>query len=106
YNVHRGERNSVSITIPYTTLFRTPWSAQIRAVSAAVLAAIAVWGLVGIRRRPESAPDLGVRRSDLIGNYLRFLGITIINPLTVRSEEHTSELQSRENLVCSLLLVK
>src|SRR5690606_37155532 len=27
-----------------------PWSAQIRAVSAAVLAAIAVWGLVGIRR--------------------------------------------------------
>ena len=60
-----------------------PWSAQIRAVSAAVLAAIAVWGLVGIRRRTESAADLGVRRSDLIGNYLRFLGITIINPLTV-----------------------
>src|SRR5690606_41426179 len=27
-------------------------------------------------------------------------------PATVRSEEHTSELQSRENLVCRLLLEK
>src|SRR5690606_24091925 len=27
-------------------------------------------------------------------------------PFTMRSEEHTSELQSRENLVCSLLLEK
>src|SRR5690606_40284920 len=27
-------------------------------------------------------------------------------PLSVRSEEHTSELQSRENLVCRLLLEK
>src|SRR5690606_39813920 len=29
-----------------------------------------------------------------------------INDRTVRSEEHTSELQSRENLVCRLLLEK
>src|SRR5690606_41617335 len=28
------------------------------------------------------------------------------DPLTQRSEEHTSELQSRENLVCRLLLEK
>src|SRR5690606_41507720 len=28
------------------------------------------------------------------------------NPYLVRSEEHTSELQSRENLVCRLLLEK
>src|SRR5690606_39893050 len=27
-------------------------------------------------------------------------------PMRLRSEEHTSELQSRENLVCRLLLVK
>src|SRR5690606_41779228 len=27
-----------------------------------------------------------------------------VNPRTLRSEEHTSELQSRENLVCRLLL--
>src|SRR5690606_40919702 len=30
----------------------------------------------------------------------------ILNRMTVRSEEHTSELQSRENLVCRLLLEK
>src|SRR5690606_40642247 len=30
----------------------------------------------------------------------------IVLPLAVRSEEHTSELQSRENLVCRLLLEK
>src|SRR5436309_7318600 len=29
-----------------------------------------------------------------------------INPKDIRSEEHTSELQSRENLVCRLLLEK
>src|SRR5690606_39493439 len=29
-----------------------------------------------------------------------------LNPSRVRSEEHTSELQSRENLVCRLLLEK
>src|SRR5690606_40554449 len=29
-----------------------------------------------------------------------------VNELTSRSEEHTSELQSRENLVCRLLLEK
>src|SRR5436309_11707775 len=29
-----------------------------------------------------------------------------IDPLVLRSEEHTSELQSRENLVCRLLLEK
>src|SRR5207302_10699780 len=31
---------------------------------------------------------------------------TRISPSLVRSEEHTSELQSRENLVCRLLLEK
>src|SRR5690606_41759992 len=29
-----------------------------------------------------------------------------LNPIRTRSEEHTSELQSRENLVCRLLLEK
>src|SRR5690606_37904833 len=34
------------------------------------------------------------------------LDIMLLNRLTKRSEEHTSELQSRENLVCRLLLEK
>src|SRR5690606_39803050 len=32
--------------------------------------------------------------------------VVYVSPLKARSEEHTSELQSRENLVCRLLLEK
>src|SRR5690606_40270088 len=41
----------------------------------------------------------------LMEDFIEGLGITQ-NKLAVRSEEHTSELQSRENLVCRLLLEK
>src|SRR5690606_18777638 len=61
-----------------------PWSRPIRVVSAAVLAAIAVWGLANIRRnatQPSATPE--VTRSDLASAYFRFVGITIVNPLTV-----------------------
>src|SRR5690606_39755527 len=33
------------------------------------------------------------------------LGLSVVRRIIERSEEHTSELQSRENLVCRLLLV-
>src|SRR5207302_10299646 len=36
----------------------------------------------------------------------RALGLAIVVSVSGRSEEHTSELQSRENLVCRLLLEK
>src|SRR5690606_40034905 len=39
-------------------------------------------------------------------NYLWALPGRIMERMPVRSEEHTSELQSRENLVCRLLLEK
>src|SRR5207302_11325060 len=45
-----------------------------------------------------AAMAAATRRAD------RFVGLHFFNP--VRSEEHTSELQSRENLVCRLLLEK
>src|SRR5690606_39824847 len=35
-----------------------------------------------------------------------FVALFITMPVVLRSEEHTSELQSRENLVCRLLLEK
>src|SRR5690606_40096960 len=37
---------------------------------------------------------------------LKGMGALVTNSATARSEEHTSELQSRENLVCRLLLEK
>src|SRR5690606_41954461 len=41
------------------------------------------------------------------GNRLRkLIGKSLEDPQLLRSEEHTSELQSRENLVCRLLLEK
>src|SRR5690606_41820879 len=49
-----------------------------------------VIGAPGMIRSVDASPD---------GRYFRVTR-------TVRSEEHTSELQSRENLVCRLLLEK
>src|SRR5690606_39442323 len=79
---------------PYTTLFRSPAPASVRSPR----------GRSGRDRRapcrartdhPRSLPDRGYDRS----------GAT--DPRrSCRSEEHTSELQSRENLVCRLLLEK
>src|SRR5690625_6685964 len=39
-------------------------------------------------------------------NQARFLNLVIVVKTTLRSEEHTSELQSRGHLVCRLLLGK
>src|SRR5690606_41117690 len=46
-----------------------------------------------------------------VGPYISFvvrllIGFGLVFELPVRSEEHTSELESRENLVCRLLLEK
>src|SRR3712207_7762205 len=81
-----------STLFPYTTLFR----------SVEYLA-----GRVGIQLRyeegsgPRSGPDTGSRRRliDAHGVAAQFYG-------EQRSEEHTSELQSRQYLVCRLLLEK
>src|SRR5690606_41275760 len=82
--------------LPYPTLFRSSpvsWAAVVRPMGASV------------RRRfleVDFAPPFGRQRkvplAD-IGSLLRPQG-------GERSEEHTSELQSRENLVCRLLLEK
>src|SRR3712207_8821477 len=73
-----------STLFPYTTLFRSPAAAD--PTPALVLSASA--------RSPPEAPDLVSR------------GATIAVTRTPRSEEHTSELQSRQYLVCRLLLEK
>jgi len=60
-----------------------PWAQPIRLVSAGVLIAIAVTGLVRRRRFENVAVEVVVRRGELVRTYGRFLGLTIINPLTV-----------------------
>src|SRR5947208_7458045 len=82
-----------STVFPYTTLFR---SRSIRRVTRAL---IQKRGRAGVRALiiGERPPDLGAVRVDMI---LYLAG------RRVRSEEHTSELQSPDHLVCRLLLEK
>src|SRR3712207_8639615 len=82
-----------STLFPYTTLFRSRYvPAYVAAqLGGAVLAAITVWSVHG---------DAG-REQAVLGATLPVDGVS-----GVRSEEHTSELQSRQYLVCRLLLEK
>src|SRR5216684_5308225 len=61
-----------------------------------------------IRRPPRSTlfPYTTLFRSDLDGSVHRGRQGPLTLPAEVRSEEHTSELQSRLHLVCRLLLEK
>src|SRR5687768_18318832 len=84
-------RPPISTLFPYTTLFRS---------------VLAWWPLVLL------GAALGGRRGVALGGAacgLAFLGgepVTAALGLVPRSEEHTSELQSRLHLVCRLLLEK
>src|SRR5690606_41993440 len=96
-------RPATSPLVPYTTLFRSGPILLVR--------------LSGKRLRPGSM--LGAMWSGFIltlifhllpdspGDFLeRVLPFVASLGIALRSEEHTSELQSRENLVCRLLLEK
>src|SRR3712207_6851229 len=73
-----------STLFPYTTLFRSRWSIPTRSARA---------GLTF--RRVRSSRDGGTAHAPVSHAGVRD-----------RSEEHTSELQSRQYLVCRLLLEK
>src|SRR5690242_21327283 len=77
-----------STLFPYTTLFRS----LVRALAAAG-ASPSIGACACLRREFPGEPDAG-------NPHLRF------DEGRVRSEEHTSELQSHVNLVCRLLLEK
>src|SRR5690606_40732611 len=70
---------------PYTTLFRSPPVIHIVHSREHQRLIVAPHDLVRVEQHPHAC---------------------LLNRLAHRSEEHTSELQSRENLVCRLLLEK
>src|SRR5258706_6531221 len=79
-----------STLFPYTTLFRSK-----------------------MLRRRETLGSTGIGQNiaiphcrSLVVDHLRQCGMAMFCPIPVRSEEHTSELQSLTNLVCRLLLEK
>src|SRR5690606_41723075 len=91
---------------PYTTLFRSGSRAEDRAQR---------WAEPPGERRTRrpavsSAPGCpgrgGVLGDAAIGAVPARSARAVPRPIRERSEEHTSELQSRENLVCRLLLEK
>src|SRR3712207_7604039 len=87
-----------STLFPYTTLFRSRRE-RLRGERPAILYETADWRLFC---RPETLPQkAGCQPGDLRRVVLKEL---VDNAL--RSEEHTSELQSRQYLVCRLLLEK
>src|SRR5690606_41862226 len=68
-------------------------------------------GKVPVLIRTDNSRDLEMIPSDLsdftlFGGLYRYVNLVYAPKLSLRSEEHTSELQSRENLVCRLLLEK
>src|SRR5690606_41457807 len=83
---------------PYTTLFRS--------LSDFFDSSLASWLSEGDALSASPAPPwlMSLRRLSIFSPFSPTIAIT---PFTgTRSEEHTSELQSRENLVCRLLLEK
>src|SRR3712207_8960532 len=83
-----------STLFPYTTLFRSPPAG----------APSPLPHLAGPGRQGADHPDPGVGRVGTM-NAMSELKDRLRSDLT-RSEEHTSELQSRQYLVCRLLLEK
>src|SRR5690349_23491911 len=84
-----------STLFPYTTLFR---SCQVKQSTAECKDKERA---VGQHRRPGRRPLLSCGRRTTDG-AVREASCNVV----VRSEEHTSELQSRRDLVCRLLLEK
>src|SRR2546430_13679087 len=88
-----------STLFPYTTLFRSPFGiSEVSLLGAALLLLLS-----GRGREILRAMDWGI--------LLLFAGLFVLmqslsNNGIIRSEEHTSELQSQSNLVCRLLLEK
>src|SRR3712207_7053241 len=86
-----------STLFPYTTLFRSNTGGQFSKVQVERFRCASAGN-------PAAAADMSCNTSELGQDFAPDNEIAIaVNP---RSEEHTSELQSRQYLVCRLLLEK
>src|SRR2546428_3871943 len=88
-----------STLFPYTTLFRSPRGRPVRTAAAGRCAR---WWARSSRRRHANPEEVFMK---LQGKRIAILAENMYQEME-RSEEHTSELQSRSDLVCRLLLEK
>src|SRR5436309_11263868 len=96
----------ISVIFPYTTLFRSRllllWTRNLsRSPLCAGGAGLPRRCLATAQRREYALTAWGEKPSVQIASRDKRYGR--LDCIPVRSEEHTSELQSRENLVCRLL---
>src|SRR3712207_8693375 len=89
-----------STLFPYTTLFRSP--PDVARWSEALAHVLRPLGLTNVERLPVEVSPLAPEKK--IADELNRPFAP--GDLPLRSEEHTSELQSRQYLVCRLLLEK
>src|SRR3712207_7026309 len=93
-----------STLFPYTTLFRSDLGHQLEGELRALPVVVDPRGDLARAEVADAVPDL-----DLLGFEELLEGVEVDALLchrAGRSEEHTSELQSRQYLVCRLLLEK
>src|SRR5690606_40546981 len=99
-------RHPNSTLFPYTTLFRSGYRQFLMLAFAKVFADLVVLPPVGEDTREEGHAALPVEIAFPCRSHCRCRSSAVGPCGIARSEEHTSELQSRENLVCRLLLEK
>src|SRR2546421_5641650 len=90
-----------STLFPYTTLFRSGLGVGVAALDHEVRDHAVEFGAV-VEARVRQLDKVGDRVRHLVGEH----GRQLCQAGELRSEEHTSELQSRSDLVCRLLLEK
>src|SRR5436309_11907157 len=91
-----------STLFPYTTLFRSVVDEQLPAIRVVERHRLRDAGLAA-----EIVGEAATSQADASGAQVVFEVLDgVARCDQARSEEHTSELQSRENLVCRLLLEK
>src|SRR5690606_42129684 len=94
-----------STRFPYTTLFRSYYSDEEFAPLSELLAHCRSQGIPSLFWNKEDPVHFDrFRKAAALCDHVFTTDSRRIIPYLARSEEHTSELQSRENLVCRLLL--